>query len=160
MRRLAVILAALLVLTFGLAIPAVGAPAQRNGDVWFEFPIVPEVDNLELLNPCTGEIVTYYWEGVFYIHEFERPNGWHTNIQFFGDGYTSDGYVTDAGMHAAVVSNGSGNVEVYKDNSNYQYNNEAGSKFRMTYSERWTVVDGEVVTERLTPTFECVHYRG
>lgn len=160
MRRFVLVMSAVALLAVSLAAPALGAPAHRNPDVWIEIPIDPAVDQLDLENPCTGEIVTFFWEGQLLIHEVVNNNGSHANWQLFIDGYTSDGYVTDDGMHVALVINENANAYTYKDNSNYQYTNDAGSKFRMTYNERWTVVDGEVIVERLDPGVECVRYRG
>jgi hypothetical protein len=49
----------------------------------------------------------------------------------------------------------------YKDNSNYVYTNEAGSKFRMTYNEHWTMVDGELVSAVFDVEFlDCIKYVG
>jgi hypothetical protein len=160
-RRLALLLVTVSVLIVGAAAPAVADPGHRNGDVWYEVPIVPAVDQFDLENPCTGEVVTFFWEGKQLIHEFDRANGYHVNQQLFISGYTSDGYTTGDAMHVALVQNVSDNTVAYKDNSNYVYTNDAGSKFRMTFNEHLTVVDGEVVSAVFDVEFlDCIRYVG
>ena len=127
--RLILLIAAILL--FATAAPVAAEPGNSPS-----FEVVPVVDTFpDYPNPCTGAARDITLDGELYVHEFERPNGYHLNIVFFFGATTSDGFTAERRMVGAQTLNINRDNEVFNEADNWMFTNDTKDKYRAKF--RW-----------------------
>ncbi|MDH4119672.1 MAG: hypothetical protein OEX04_14900 [Acidimicrobiia bacterium] len=152
--RIAVLLSFLVVI--GMSVPATAAP--YNSPPWGE-PQILDVD-FDFPNPCLGEdeMDLWYFHGPIYAREFQTPAG-NTHFQsiWWIAVSTAAGFSMPERMIGVDVVNEGTNTFHYTGTGLYQLRNEEGQQLRAQIKIQVTVVDGEIVHEKVDGwDFACI----